>query len=85
MAEVNEGVVDVAVLLLDRRLSRDALFPWNPLSRRSGEGMSALDDDSEDWEGHASEVEGSVAWESIEDCLERGKGPFLLNRNMANC
>lgn len=38
---------------------------------------------SEHGEAHVSELDGSVPRESIEDCLDRGKAAFLLNKNIA--
>ena len=45
--DTNEDAVDVAVLLLERRLNTELRFPGNGLSLCSGEGSSEKDDVSE--------------------------------------
>jgi hypothetical protein len=44
--EVKDGVVEVAVLLLDRKVKTEFLFP-DPRSRRSGEPMSRYVEESD--------------------------------------
>ena len=73
----------VAVLLLERSVNTELLFPNTPRSRCSGEGMSPYVDGSEYEETQESVADGPVTWESEEDCLYRSDAFVLLKKNIA--
>jgi hypothetical protein len=90
-SDTKDDVVEVVVLLLDRNVNTELLFPEWIRSLYSGEGISPYEEasecDSQPSEAEANvEVDGDVSMtgESIGDCVERGIELFLLNRNIAS-
>jgi len=82
VCERKDELVGVVVLLLERSVNTELLFPNTPRSRCSGEGMSPYVDESEYGETQESVADGSVTWESAEDCLYRSDAFVLLKKNI---
>ena len=82
VCERKDELAGAAVLLLERSVNTELLFPSTPRSRCSGEGMSPYVDESECRETQESVADGSVIWESAEGCLYGSDAFVLLKKNI---
>lgn len=83
VCERKDELAGVAVLLLERSVNTELLFPNTPRSRCSGEGMSPYVDESEYGETQESVADGSATWEFADDCLYGSDAFVLLKKNIA--
>ena len=83
VCERKDELAGVVVLLLERSVNTELLFPNAPRSRFSGKGMSPYVDESEYGETQESVVDGSATWESAEYCLYGSDAFVLLKKNIA--
>lgn len=78
LSDSNDGVVEVAVLLLDRRVNTDVRLPERNLCC-SGECIPTREDDVDS----AVDVVGLIAGESVGGCPDCGRESPLGKENIA--